>query len=49
MRSTTARQLVGAGPVGQFAIRSTLLLGAKEVVCMDNVPNASRWLALEAP
>ena len=28
----------GAGPVGQFAIRSAVLLGAERVVCIDNVP-----------
>jgi len=28
----------GAGPVGQFAIRSAVLLGAKQVVCIDHVP-----------
>ncbi len=28
----------GAGPVGQFAVRSAVLLGAKQVVCIDNVP-----------
>lgn len=28
----------GAGPVGQFAIRSALLMGAKQVVAIDNVP-----------
>ena len=28
----------GAGPVGQFALRSALLLGAREVVCIDRVP-----------
>lgn len=28
----------GAGPVGQFALRSALLLGARQVVCIDNVP-----------
>jgi len=28
----------GAGPVGQFAIRSAVLLGAKQVICIDNVP-----------
>jgi threonine dehydrogenase-like Zn-dependent dehydrogenase len=28
----------GAGPVGQFCIRSAVLLGAKQVVCIDNVP-----------
>lgn len=28
----------GAGPVGQFAIRSAVLLGAKQVVSIDRVP-----------
>jgi len=28
----------GAGPVGQFAVRSALLLGARQVVCIDHVP-----------
>ena len=28
----------GGGPVGQMAIRSAILLGAKQVVCIDNVP-----------
>jgi threonine dehydrogenase-like Zn-dependent dehydrogenase len=28
----------GAGPVGQFAIRSAVLLGAEQVICIDNVP-----------
>ncbi|MGQ7793384.1 zinc-dependent alcohol dehydrogenase [Faunimonas sp. B44] len=28
----------GAGPVGQFCVRSAVLLGAKQVVCIDNVP-----------
>ena len=28
----------GAGPVGQFAIRSAILLGARQVVAIDNVP-----------
>ncbi|MCJ2021526.1 glutathione-dependent formaldehyde dehydrogenase [Methylobacterium sp. E-065] len=28
----------GAGPVGQMTIRSALLLGAKQVVCIDSVP-----------
>jgi threonine dehydrogenase-like Zn-dependent dehydrogenase len=28
----------GAGPVGQMAIRSTVLLGAKQVVCIDCEP-----------
>jgi len=29
----------GAGPVGQFAIRSAILLGAKHVVCIDRLPD----------
>jgi threonine dehydrogenase-like Zn-dependent dehydrogenase len=28
----------GAGPVGQFAVRSAILLGAKQVVLIDHVP-----------
>src|SRR5689334_21993158 len=28
----------GAGPVGQMAIRSAVLLGARQVICIDNVP-----------
>jgi threonine dehydrogenase-like Zn-dependent dehydrogenase len=28
----------GAGPVGQFAIRSAILLGARQVIAIDNVP-----------
>jgi threonine dehydrogenase-like Zn-dependent dehydrogenase len=28
----------GAGPVGQFCVRSAVLLGARQVVCIDNVP-----------
>ncbi|NKJ47445.1 glutathione-dependent formaldehyde dehydrogenase [Burkholderia sp. SG-MS1] len=28
----------GAGPVGQFTIRSAILLGAKQVICIDRVP-----------
>ncbi|MDQ7978189.1 zinc-dependent alcohol dehydrogenase [Paraburkholderia sp. SARCC-3016] len=28
----------GAGPVGQMAIRSAVLLGAKQVIAIDNVP-----------
>jgi threonine dehydrogenase-like Zn-dependent dehydrogenase len=27
----------GAGPVGQFCIRSAVLLGARQVICIDNV------------
>ncbi|HUP09321.1 MAG TPA: zinc-dependent alcohol dehydrogenase [Caldimonas sp.] len=29
----------GAGPVGQFAVRSAILLGAKNVVCIDRLPD----------
>jgi threonine dehydrogenase-like Zn-dependent dehydrogenase len=32
----------GCGPVGQFAIRSALLLGAKQVVAIDRVPERLR-------
>lgn len=28
----------GAGPVGQFCVRSAIMLGAKQVVVIDNVP-----------
>jgi threonine dehydrogenase-like Zn-dependent dehydrogenase len=28
----------GAGPVGQFCVRSAVLMGAKQVVCIDHVP-----------
>jgi threonine dehydrogenase-like Zn-dependent dehydrogenase len=28
----------GAGPVGQMAVRSAVLLGAKQVICIDRVP-----------
>jgi threonine dehydrogenase-like Zn-dependent dehydrogenase len=28
----------GAGPVGQFAIRSAILLGAKQVIAIDHIP-----------
>jgi threonine dehydrogenase-like Zn-dependent dehydrogenase len=28
----------GAGPVGQMAIRSAILMGAEKVICIDNVP-----------
>lgn len=27
----------GAGPVGQFAIRSAIMMGAEQVICIDNV------------
>lgn len=29
----------GAGPVGQFAIKSAFLLGAERVIAIDNIPN----------
>ena len=29
----------GAGPVGQFAVRSALLLGAEQIICIDNQPD----------
>ena len=29
----------GAGPVGQFAVRSAILLGARQVVCIDHLPD----------
>lgn len=28
----------GAGPVGQFCVRATVLMGARQVVCIDRVP-----------
>ena len=28
----------GCGPVGQFCIRSAVLLGAKQIIAIDNVP-----------
>jgi threonine dehydrogenase-like Zn-dependent dehydrogenase len=28
----------GAGPVGQMTVRSAILLGARQVICIDNVP-----------
>ena len=27
-----------AGPVGQFAVRSAVMMGAEQVICIDNVP-----------
>jgi threonine dehydrogenase-like Zn-dependent dehydrogenase len=29
----------GAGPVGQFTVRSAVLLGAKQVICIDHLPD----------
>ncbi|OZI80027.1 zinc-dependent alcohol dehydrogenase [Bordetella genomosp. 2] len=37
----------GAGPVGQMAVRSALLQGARQVVCIDRVPERLR-MAREA-
>jgi len=28
----------GAGPVGQFCVRSAVLMGARQVICIDRVP-----------
>ena len=33
----------GCGPVGQMAIRSAILLGAKQVIAIDNVPERLAW------
>jgi threonine dehydrogenase-like Zn-dependent dehydrogenase len=38
LQPTDTVAIWGAGPVGQFAIRSAVLLGAKQVVCIDHVP-----------
>jgi threonine dehydrogenase-like Zn-dependent dehydrogenase len=38
IKSTDIVAVWGAGPVGQFALRSALLLGAREVVVIDRVP-----------
>jgi threonine dehydrogenase-like Zn-dependent dehydrogenase len=35
----------GAGPVGQFAIRSAFLLGAQRVISVDDVPNRLKMAA----
>jgi threonine dehydrogenase-like Zn-dependent dehydrogenase len=29
----------GAGPVGQMTIRSAVMLGARQVICIDNLPD----------
>ena len=39
IESTDTVAVWGAGPVGQFAIRSALLLGAKQIVAIDNQPD----------
>jgi threonine dehydrogenase-like Zn-dependent dehydrogenase len=38
LQPTDTVAIWGGGPVGQMAIRSAILLGAKQVVCIDNVP-----------
>ena len=35
----------GAGPVGQMTIRSAVLLGAKQVICIDRVPERLQMAA----
>jgi threonine dehydrogenase-like Zn-dependent dehydrogenase len=37
-RAYRHRRGLGRGPVGQFCIRSAILLGAKQVIAIDNVP-----------
>ena len=39
----------GCGPVGQMAIRSAMLLGAKQVVAIDRLPERLSWRKLAAP
>ena len=38
IQSTDTVAVWGCGPVAQFAIRSAILLGAKQVIAIDNVP-----------
>jgi threonine dehydrogenase-like Zn-dependent dehydrogenase len=38
IESTDTVAIWGCGPVGQFAIRSAILLGAKQVIAIDRVP-----------
>jgi len=38
IQSTDTVAVWGCGPVAQFAIRSAVLLGAKQVIAIDNVP-----------
>jgi threonine dehydrogenase-like Zn-dependent dehydrogenase len=38
LQPTDTVAIWGGGPVGQMAIRSAVLLGAKQVICIDNVP-----------
>ena len=38
IESTDTVAVWGAGPVGQFCVRSAIIMGAKQVVIIDNVP-----------
>ncbi len=38
IQATDTVAVWGAGPVGQFAIRSAVMMGAEQVICIDNVP-----------
>ena len=40
---------MGAGPVGQFAIRSAIMMGAEQVICIDNVPERLSGPAAPSP
>ncbi len=42
IEATDTVAIWGAGPVGQFAVRSAVLLGAAQVICIDNVPERLR-------
>ncbi len=39
----------GAGPVGQFAVKSAFLLGAAQVVVIDDVATACGWPSRAGP
>ena len=39
IQTTDTVAVWGAGPVGQFAVRSALLLGAEQIICIDNQPD----------
>src|SRR5208337_4183753 len=39
IRPTDTVAIWGAGPVGQFCVRSAVLLGAKKVICIDRLSN----------
>jgi len=42
IETTDTVAIWGAGPVGQMAIRSAILLGARQVICIDSVPERLR-------